>query len=91
MKTLNEFKYERIKELRQKNNISQKLLGEMLGISDRAVSKWETGLSQPSGKNMICLSKIFNVPVEYFLRNGEGTKNIKNESSIVGFWTFSCY
>lgn len=82
MKNLNEFKYERIKELRQKNNISQKLLGEMLGISDRAVSKWETGLSQPSGKNMICLSKIFNVPVEYFLRKGEGTKNIKNESGM---------
>ncbi len=64
---MNEFRSEKIKELRQRNNMSQKMLGEYLGISDRAVSKWENGLSQPSGKNLICLAKIFNVPVECFL------------------------
>ncbi len=64
---MNEFRCEKIKELRRKNKMSQKALAELLGISDRAVSKWENGLSQPSGKNMICLSKLFNIPVEYFL------------------------
>lgn len=79
---MNEFRYEKITELRQKNKMSQKLLGEMLGISDRAVSKWENGLSQPSGKNMICLSKIFNVPVEYFLKNAGSSKPIKKEKGM---------
>ena len=74
---MNEFRYDKITELRRKNKMSQKLLGEMLGISDRAVSKWENGLSQPSGKNMICLSKIFNVPVEYFLKKPGSGKSIK--------------
>lgn len=55
-----------IKELRIKNGMSQKALGENLGISNRAVSKWENGLSQPSATHIFSLSKIFNVPMDYF-------------------------
>ena len=60
-----------IRKLRVENNVSQKELGDMLGISDRAVSKWERGESQPSAKNMIALSKIFNVPIEWFLKKSQ--------------------
>lgn len=62
-----EFRTEKIKELRQSRRISQRALGDMLGISDRAVSKWETGLARPTAENMIRLAKIFEVPLEYFL------------------------
>ena len=55
-----------IKELRIKNGMSQKALSENLGISNRAVSKWENGLSQPSATHIFSLSKIFNVPMDYF-------------------------
>ncbi len=40
------------------NHITQMKLGKMVGISDRAVSKWESGLSKPSGQNLISLAKI---------------------------------
>ena len=60
---MNEFNPNRIKELRIRNKITQKTLGEQLGISDRAVSKWELGLSKPSGQNLIHLARIFKVPV----------------------------
>ncbi len=63
------FHYEKIKELRIKNKMSQKMLGEYIGISDRAISKWESGLSNPSGQNLIILARIFNVSVEYFFNN----------------------
>ena len=69
---MNEIQSNRICELRKKYKMSQKELGKELGISDRAVSKWENGLSNPSGQNLIHLSRIFNVPVEYFL--GEETQ-----------------
>ena len=77
---MNEINAKRIKELRIKNKISQKMLGEYLGISDRAVSKWESGLSKPSGQNLIHLAMIFRVPVEYFLSiNTESKKeNLPN-------------
>lgn len=32
-----------IKELREKNKITQVQLAEKLGVSDKTVSKWETG------------------------------------------------
>jgi len=68
---------EKIKELRKINNLSQKKLGELLGISDRAVSKWESGLSQPSGNNLIMLSKMFKVPLDFFLEDKVESRNIE--------------
>lgn len=68
-----------IKELRIKNGMTQKSLSENLGISNRAVSKWEKGLSQPSAKHIFSLSKIFNVPMDYFYEKS-GKNTVKNES-----------
>ncbi len=61
---------QKIAELRKKNKMSQRALGKALGVSDRAVSKWENGLSRPSGQHLIYLSRIFGVGVEYFLTPG---------------------
>ena len=36
-----------IKELREKNKITQVQLAEKLGVSDKTVSKWETGKGYP--------------------------------------------
>ncbi|EEM02013.1 hypothetical protein bmyco0002_56320 [Bacillus pseudomycoides] len=36
-----------IKKLRDKHNLSQKELGEIAGVSDKAVSTWEKGLKEP--------------------------------------------
>lgn len=33
-----------IKKLRQKNNMTQAQLADRLGVSDKTVSKWETGV-----------------------------------------------
>lgn len=33
-----------IKELRQKNSMTQVQLADRLGVSDKTVSKWETGV-----------------------------------------------
>ena len=63
---MEQFNPNKIKVLREQNRVTQKQLGELLGISDRAVSKWELGLSKPSGENLIALANIFRVPVETF-------------------------
>jgi DNA-binding XRE family transcriptional regulator len=36
-------------DLREKKNLSQKQLGLQLGISNKAISKWENGGGYPSG------------------------------------------
>ena len=52
--------------MRKNSGITQQELGNMLGVSNRAVSKWETGLALPSTENIYKLSKIFGVPVDHF-------------------------
>ena len=38
-----------IAECRREKDLTQKELGEILHVTDRAVSKWETGASQTKG------------------------------------------
>ena len=78
---------EKIYNMRKKSSISQKDLGKLTGVSNRAVSKWETGLSRPSTANLYKLSKIFNVPVEYFISDiaetaGKGENTNKKMKSL---------
>lgn len=82
---MNRFNSQTIKDLRIKNRMSQKELSQSLGISNRAVSKWENGLSQPSAEHIFALSKIFAVPMDYFYSqsNPHNKKtNINGMSSI---------
>lgn len=34
-----------IKELRERNNLTQLQLAKRIGVSDKTISKWETGVS----------------------------------------------
>ncbi len=52
-----------IKELREKNNMTQAELAEKLCISDKAVSKWETGKGYPDISLLESIAKVFKVSV----------------------------
>ena len=58
-------------KLRKESGITQMKLGESLGVSNRAVSKWENGLAMPSTENIQKLAKIFDVPIDRFFSAGE--------------------
>ena len=53
-----------IAELRKKKNLSQAELGVKLGISNKAVSKWENGAAYPSTELILPLAKALDVSVE---------------------------
>lgn len=52
---------ESIKKRREELKLSQECVAEQLGVSRQAVSKWETGLSEPTANNLIRLSEIFEI------------------------------
>ena len=58
---------DRIRYLREKNNMTQTDLANRLGISRSAVNAWEMSLSSPSITNIIEMSRIFNVSADYIL------------------------
>ena len=59
-----------IAENRKSKNITQEQLAEKLYITDRAVSKWERGLSLPDADKMLDLCNILDINVNELL-NGE--------------------
>ena len=59
-----------IAECRKEKCFTQAQLAEMLNITDRAVSKWETGRSMPDVSIMLELCKVLNISVNELL-NGE--------------------
>jgi transcriptional regulator with XRE-family HTH domain len=62
-----------ITELRKEKKLTQKELGKELNISDKAISKWERGLSFPDISMLIPISNFFNISIVELL-NGERTK-----------------
>lgn len=52
-----------ISKLRKEKGLTQKDLADALNISDKAISRWETGNSSPNMDMLLRISKFFNVPL----------------------------
>ena len=60
-----------IAEKRKERNLSQRELAEYLHITDKAISKWERGLSFPDITILIPLSEVLNVSIYDLLTGGD--------------------
>ncbi|MCR5556948.1 MAG: helix-turn-helix transcriptional regulator [Butyrivibrio sp.] len=56
-----------IKDLREKDKITQSQLADMLGVSDKAISKWEIGRGYPEAR-----FKLSGVKKIFFYCNKDG-------------------
>lgn len=56
-----------IKELREKNNVTQLQLADKLGVSDKTISKWETGKGYPDITLLEPLADALSVSVAELL------------------------
>ncbi|MCI8639245.1 MAG: helix-turn-helix transcriptional regulator [Coprococcus sp.] len=56
-----------LKELRKEKNLTQEQLAEMLGVSNRSVSRWENGVNMPDFDLVIEIVNYFDVTIEEFL------------------------
>ena len=70
-----------IKECRNKNNLTQMQLAEKLGITDRAISKWENGRAMPDSAIMLDLCKELKITVNDLLSGEVVSVNNYNENS----------
>lgn len=65
-----------ISDLRKGKNLTQKQLAEVLNVSDKAISRWETGKGFPDVNSLLSLSEFFEVSVNELLAG----KRIKEEN-----------
>ena len=75
-----------IAECRKKEKLTQMQLAEKLGITDRAISKWETGKAMPDSSLMLMLCDILKISVNDLLcgeRIGMENSDKKNEQLLL--------
>ncbi len=72
-----------VRKLRTAAGLTQAELGERLGYSEKAVSKWERGLSVPTAEVLLAITKLFHITLDGLFRedrfyllgiDGGGTK-----------------
>lgn len=69
-----------LKLLRERANLTQSQLAQLLDISQQAVNKYETGNSEASFEILSNMSKILNAPVEYLINDDiEAEKYIEGD------------
>ena len=66
---------EKLKLLRKNKGLTQEEFAEQLHVSRIAVAKWEAGQTYPDIANLIQISNIMNVTIDYLVRDQECAVN----------------
>ena len=59
--------YQRIRDLREDHDLTQRKLAEMIGMSQTGYSKYETGENDIPTGILIRLSRLYDVSIDYLL------------------------
>ena len=80
---MNDFEFgNRLYNLRKQAKLSQSELAEMVGLTNKAVSKWESGKSKPATDTIKKLSVIFKLPIEELLKKS-GDHKMRIEKIVI--------
>ena len=70
-------------ELREARHLSQSELGRILGVTNKAVSKWENGAAYPSTELMLPLAQALGVTIEDLYRAISNSKMKRTKARII--------
>ncbi len=66
---MNDYKFGNLLcELRMKTKLTQGELAIKLGVTNKAISKWENGKAKPTTDTLKKISILFNIPIEKLLQ-----------------------
>lgn len=66
---------ERLKELRKQANLTQVELAKRLGIGQSSYADWERGRKKPTQENLVKISQVLSVSIDYLVGNSEEKLN----------------
>ena len=78
-----------IRQLREKQNLTQAELAEKLNISDKTVSKWETAKGYPDISLLEPIAKVFGVSVAELL-SGNAVSNVNVSANMLRSKFYVC-
>ena len=78
-----------IKTLREKNNMTQLQLADRLGVSDKTVSKWETGKGYPDITLLEPIAEVFRISVTELI-SGNMIRNANVSSNMLRSKFYVC-
>lgn len=91
---------EKLKKLRNENNLTQEQFAEMLHVSRQSVSKWELNSVYPDTEKLIKICKLFNCSLDNLLKDeiesmnenpqleSEHTVNLRIRASVLTYLSF---
>lgn len=72
---------EKLQILRKSKGMTQEDLAEKLQVSRQAVAKWESGVSYPDIMNLIAISELMHITVDYLVKDNDCNKAVIEEKS----------
>ncbi len=71
---------QKLQLIRKNKGFTQEALAEKLAVSRQAVAKWEYGRAYPDISNLIQISSLFNVTIDYLVKDQECTVNCLDDN-----------
>lgn len=78
-----------IKELREKNNLTQNELAARLNVSDKAISKWETAKGYPDISLLEPIASVFGISITELL-SGNAITNMNVSANMLRSKLYVC-
>ena len=69
-----------LKELRKEKQLTQENLAEQLNVSNRTVSRWETGSNMPDIGMLVELADFYGVSIPEIINGGRKSENMDQET-----------
>ena len=68
-----------LKELRKEKNLTQEQLAEQLNVSNRSVSRWETGRNMPDIGLLVEIAELYDVSISEIIDGKRRSENMNEE------------
>ena len=78
-----------IADLRKEKGLTQEQLGEKIGVTNKTVSRWETGVYLPPADVMLVLGELFSVSVNEILDDEYKEAAEENLTQVIKASSFS--
>lgn len=58
---------ELLKQYREQTKLTQEAVAEIIGVSAKTISDWETGRTMPDIRNLLSLARLYHLPLNTIL------------------------